>query len=95
MTSTIDATYTTPGSEVYTNSSFQVTSGSAISPAQPDHHDPSADYGLSVMAQVVLNRDSLELTPLDSSVLETVVATAQATVGHCFYLFSLGPNIWL
>ncbi|KAH7873694.1 uncharacterized protein C8R40DRAFT_1070888 [Lentinula edodes] len=36
------------------------------------------------MAQVILNRDSLDFTPLDSSILETVVATAQTTIDSTF-----------
>ncbi|KAH7875031.1 uncharacterized protein C8R40DRAFT_1069548 [Lentinula edodes] len=40
-----------------------------------------SNFGLSVMAQVILNRDSLEFTPLDPSALETIVETVQATIG--------------
>lgn len=38
------------------------------------------DYGLSVMAQVILNRDTLEFNPLGSADLDAVVDAAQATV---------------
>ncbi|KAJ3901937.1 hypothetical protein F5879DRAFT_924221 [Lentinula edodes] len=38
------------------------------------------DYGMSVMAQVILNRDSLAFTPLDLSDLEVIVGAARATV---------------
>ncbi|KAH7867729.1 uncharacterized protein C8R40DRAFT_1178715 [Lentinula edodes] len=77
-----DSEINLPGPGVDENSSISVpTSVNSTSQNSLSHSIiDRLNFGLSIMAQIILSRDSLEFTPLDPSALETIVKTVQATV---------------
>ncbi|KAF8825246.1 hypothetical protein HHX47_DHR7000450 [Lentinula edodes] len=71
---------TTDGPTADTGNNSAPVSSINLASINSNPQNDDLDYGVSVMAQVILDRDSLEFSPLNMSDLEVVVDAARTTV---------------